>query len=92
MTLNELVYDLIESVVGTPTDDEEIYGKFISAVKQKLVEFIEATENKPSTVAWRSVQGEWDLQKCNNCEGFYIPMDMRNNCTCEDCYDEDSAW
>ena len=24
MTLNELVYDLIESVVGTPTDDEEI--------------------------------------------------------------------
>lgn len=24
MTLNEMIYDLIESVVGTPTDDEEI--------------------------------------------------------------------
>lgn len=86
------IEQLFDAMAKRPTDDEEIYGKFISAVKQKLVEFIEATENKPTTTAWRSVQGEWDLQKCDDCECFFIPMDMRNNCTCVNCYDEDSAW
>lgn len=88
----EEIKALFDSMAKRPTDDEEVYGNFVSTLKHKLVEFIEATENKPSTVAWRSVQGEWDLQKCNDCEGFFIPMDMRNNCTCEHCYDEDSAW
>ena len=89
---NNEIKELFESMAKHPTDDEEVYGKFISTLKHKLVEFIEATENTPTTTAWRSVQGEWDLQKCSDCERFFMPMDMRNNCTCENCYDEGSAW
>lgn len=88
----EEIKALFDSMAKRPTDDEEVYGKFISTVKHKLVEFIEATENKPTTITWRSVEGEWDLQKCDDCERFLMPMDMRNNCTCENCYDEESAW
>jgi len=82
---------LFDSLAKRPTDDKEVYGRFIATVKHKLIEFIETTENKPNTISWRSVEGEWDLQKCDDCERFFMPMDMRNNCTCVNCYDEESA-
>lgn len=51
MTLNELVYDLIESVVGTPTDDEEIdLRKVVFWIKNQRALWLRNQFNKGESI------------------------------------------
>ena len=51
MTLNEMIYDLIESVVGTPTDDEEIdLRKVAFWIKNQRALWLRNQFNKGETI------------------------------------------